>query len=130
MKIIKSVSLNKPKFNRSKDNIKLKSKKEISVIKVLSKIGLATINELNGSIIPTFSRENGNLKVTYIKEIPRSRDQVRTISTCFPKYRNNNSTLKGSIITYIFSTEKGMLSVLECINYGIGGKLIGFVTID
>jgi len=136
MKITKTLLLNKVGIHKpdvatlnKHESRKRFTKTEIAVLKVLEKVGLLTITASN-HVLPTFGSEVGNLKIIFVKELPRSRDQIRTISTCFPKYVDNNSTFKGSILTYVFSTEKGILSISECITYGIGGKLIGFVTIS
>lgn len=138
MKITKTLSLNKVGANSPRGQVSNLTKKdsrtrfnktEAAVLKVLEKVGLIHVTTSN-DVLPTFGREVGNLKVIFLKELPRSRDQIRTISTCFPKYVDNSATFKGSILTYVFSTEKGILSISECITFGIGGKLIGFVTIS
>ena len=145
MKITKTLSLNKVVLNslrgkvnslrgkvknlNTKDSWKRFNKTEIAVLKVLEKVGLIHITSSN-DLLPTIGSEVGNLKVIFLKELPRSRDQIRTITTCFPKYVDNSATFKGSILTYVFSTEKGIVSISDCITYGIGGKLIGFVTIS
>jgi len=101
----------------------------LSSIKVLEKMGL--IYKVKGTelrnkvnITPNFK---GTLQVHFIEQKSMSCDEIRILSSKI-KF-GGKPKIEGSVVTFIFTTEKGMLSQVECMKYGIGGKIFSLVSI-
>ncbi len=138
MKIIKRVNVNKEIINL---NV---SKAQAQCLKVLENIGLlrifssknnsAKLNalglEFNKSII-------NKINIVFIKELPMSCDTIRTLNSKSKINNNQGNSVSNKInlirvpgiVTFIFTTEKGILSQSDCIKYGIGGKLFSYVIV-
>lgn len=106
------------------------NKSELSSLKVLEKMGLiykvkgSEVNTNKVNIIPNFK---GTLKIHFTEQKSMSCDEIRILSSKI-KF-GGKPKIEGSIVTFIFTTEKGMLSQVECMKYGIGGKMFSLVSI-
>lgn len=131
MKIIKILRIKNPNniIKGSEHRTFNVNKSELSSIKVLEKMGL--IYKVKGTelrnkvnITPNFK---GTLQVHFTEQKSMSCDEIRILSSKI-KF-GGKPKIEGSVVTFIFTTEKGMLSQVECMKYGIGGKIFSLVSI-